>query len=402
MKCGSKFRVELEEIATWWMENSIDEVNGGFYGEVSNNSIPVATAEKGLVLNARMLWFFSEVAKLLGDRKYQLIADRAFDYLRTHFRDKENGGYWWLVDHLGQPVSRRKQVYGQSFVIYAFCAYYSLTDNKVALEEAMEIFSLLEKNAVDGVHGGYIEAFSESWSPIDDLRLSPQDMNHPKTMNTHLHVLEAYTSLQMVHPSQRHSAALRTVLDYFRTYIIDDRVDHLRMFLDSEWVDQSTSYSYGHDIEASWLIWEAIDVLDDPLLKTEFEPIVLGLADSCFASAVDESGGILDEFDVVSKLRKKEFPWWVQAEALVGFYNAYQITGKRKYLDVFDSVWSFIEEHIKDYENGEWLWFSRICDVSRQNYKAGCWKGPYHNGRAMIEVCKRHVETGFEELEKTA
>ena len=399
-----EFTRELINIADWWIDYAVDDRNGGFYGEIDDLCRPNHAAHKSLVLNARILWFFSEAAQLLDDVRYHKAADRAFDYLNKHFQDPLHGGYWWHVDHLGNPSATRKQVYGQAFVIYAFCSYHSLTGDSFALDQARELFTLIERHAVDQEQGGYLEAFCEQWRPIDDLRLSEKDLNHPKTMNTHLHVLEAYTSLQRICPAPETREALIRILGHFRDHIINGSNFHLRMFLDNQWNDHSTAYSYGHDIEASWLLWEALEVLNQPALMAEYRPLVLGLAESCKQEALSSNGGILDEYEFNQDQANPVYPWWVQAEALVGFFNAYQLSGSQEYLTIFAGIWSFIKDHTIDPEFGEWLWLSRLCEPSQQqpagHYKAGSWKGPYHNGRAMIEIHNR-LNHLIETLNKT-
>lgn len=390
----NEFSAELVNIADWWVSNTLDEKHGGFIGETDNELNHDLSADKSLVLNTRILWFFSEAADLLGEAKYREMAERAYHYLIEHFRDNEHGGYVWQVDYQGSKVSTRKQVYGQSFVIYALSAYYHLTKQQSVLDEANIIFELLEKHAFDRVQGGYFEAFTQDWQPIDDLRLSEKDLNHPKTMNTHLHVLEAYTGLHRINPTEDTRNALERVLTYFENNMIDQNTQHLRMFLDNECNDHSTAYSYGHDIEASWLIWEALEVLSCQPLLNELRPAVLGLAQSCLEEAITPSGAVFDELEFSESVPAPVHPWWVQAEALVGFFNAYELTGDKQYFSAMEHVWQFIQNQVIDTEFGEWLWFSRCskqeyCAEAQPPYKAGSWKGPYHNGRAMIELYQR-------------
>jgi mannobiose 2-epimerase len=389
-----EFSSELKSIADWWLEHAIDTQYGGFFGQIDNQCQADTKAEKGLVLNTRILWFFSEASKVFNDIRYRDAAERAYVYLENHFRDTEHGGYYWALDHQGVAISKRKQVYGQSFVIYALCSYYSLNPKQPLLDEIIAVFELLEEHALDQTNGGYFEAFSQNWMPIDDLRLSEKDLNYPKTMNTHLHVLEAYTSLHRTCPSEKTERALQRVLGCFKDHIVDPASNHLKMFLDERWRDHSTDYSYGHDIEASWLIWKALEVLDQRSLMAEYRTLVLGLAQSCFNEAVSPCGAIMDEFDLVELRPKIEFPWWVQAEALVGFVNAYELTDDIKYFHLVERIWQFIKEYVIDSDHGEWLWFSRnsqhaIGISDKPCYKAGYWKGPYHNGRAMIEMDRR-------------
>ncbi|HOY23653.1 MAG TPA: AGE family epimerase/isomerase, partial [Cellvibrio sp.] len=226
-----EFRQELIVIADWWLENTIDHEQGGFYGEVAADNVPVKNASKGIILNSRVLWFFSEAARELQADKYRQAAQRAYDYIVNYFFDKEHGGVYWELDAQGNPINTKKQVYAQAFTIYALTAYYQLTQDARVLAQALACFELLEKNTIDCEHEGYLEAFTREWGVIEDVRLSDKDLNFPKSQNTHLHVLEAYTTLNKVHPTPEIAAALRYNIELFDKYMIDKDTYHLRMFL---------------------------------------------------------------------------------------------------------------------------------------------------------------------------
>ena len=382
---------ELFSIANWWLANGVDMNNGGYVGEVDCNNLPQLEANKGLVLNARILWFFSELALAYPEQRFIDAAKRSYDYIETYFRDPEHGGYWWELEPSGVVVKRRKQVYGQSFVIYAFSSYYSLTQEAAALESSMQLLELLSRHAIDQDYGGFYEAFSEDWSPIEDVRLSEKEQNYPKTMNTHLHVLEAYTALHKVAASKESKSALIYALEIFQRHIVNDSATHLHMFLDEQWNDHSSDYSYGHDIESSWLMWEAVEALADETESANYEPVVIRLAKTVLNEALLPSGAIVDEKHIETGCEATVYPWWVQAEALVGFVNAYELTGDKDYIRATQQVWEFIQANLIDHEGGEWFWFARSPDNQELSnvYKAGAWKGPYHNGRAMLELISR-------------
>lgn len=385
---GREFESELRAIADWWLNYSLDDQQGGFYGEVDVHNRPVPEADKGVVLNTRILWFFSELAIHRDEVRYSQAAARAYDYFCRHFIDPEQGGVFWAVNFRGEPSDSKKQVYAQAFAIYALVAYYQLSGDRGALDRAISIFHLVEKHTVDRQLGGYLEAFSRDWGKLDDVRLSVRDLNFPKSQNTHLHVLEAYTELHKVAPTLEIKVALRNCIGLFENHIIDPKSHHLRMFMASDWSDHSPGYTYGHDIESSWLLAKALESLDEPEVSARLRPELIAIADTCLAEALGEQGEVLDGYDFDTKHQHRERVWWVQAEALVGFLKMYAITGEQKYRSSAEKIWEFIKRYQID-SGGEWLWYSSLDpQPTPPPYKLGFWKGPYHNGRAMMEAGK--------------
>ncbi len=383
-----EFHAELVAIADWWAAHSVDQQQGGFYGEVGADNQPVPGASKGIILNARILWFFSAVAQQINNPVYHTCAKRAYDYLCVHFFDEEQGGFYWELDAAGKPVNTKKQVYAQAFTIYALCAYFQLTGDAKAITRALECFHLLERFAIDGENEGYLEAFTREWGLIEDLRLSEKDLNYPKSQNTHLHILEAYTSLYQVQPTAEIRAALKYNIDMFDKYMIDKSTYHLRMFMDLQWQDFSPGYTYGHDIEASWLIAKALEALGDADYAQRLTPSLIKIAEVTLQEGVGELGQVLDSYDFATASINRDSVWWVQAEALVGFLYAFNLSGQERYFSAAEAVWDFIKKYQVDEELGEWLWLSRIHPNALPYYKAGFWKCPYHNGRAMMEAIR--------------
>lgn len=384
-----EFRAELIAIADWWVANTIDQQQGGFYGEVGADNLPAPAASKGIILNARILWFFSETAQQLDAPVYRECAARAYNYLVAHFFDAQNGGVYWELNAAGEPINTKKQVYAQAFTIYALCAYFQLTSDAQALARALECFNLIEQHAVDAVNEGYLEAFTRDWGVMEDLRLSEKDLNYPKSQNTHLHILEAYTTLYQAHPTPEIQAALKYNIEMFDKYMIDKHTHHLRMFMDLQWQDFSPGYTYGHDIEASWLIAKALESLGDEAYTRALTPTLIRIAETTLQEGVGEVGQVLDSYDFAAATLNCATVWWVQAEALVGFLFAYTATGELKYFSAAEAVWEFIKQYQIDNEAGEWLWFSRLDAASESpHYKVGFWKCPYHNGRAMMEAIR--------------
>ncbi len=382
-----EFRQELIAIADWWVKNTIDHEQGGFYGEVAADNVPVKNASKGIILNSRILWFFSAAARELQVDEYRQAAQRAYDYITHCFFDKDYGGVYWELDAQGNPSNTKKQVYAQAFTIYALTAYYQLTQDEQALKQALACFELLESKTIDREREGYLEAFTREWGSLDDLRLSEKDLNFPKSQNTHLHVLEAYTTLNKIHSTPEIAAALRYNIELFDKYMIDKNTYHLRMFLDNDWKDHSPGFTYGHDIEASWLIAKALESLGDDAFTKALLPTLIKITEVTLMEGMGAQDHVIDAYDFASKMHLPDIVWWVQAEALVGFLFAYSETKDAKYLKAAETIWAFIKKFQIDKKNGEWFWLANMGDTQMTTYyKVGFWKCPYHNGRAMMEA----------------
>ncbi|WP_337098316.1 AGE family epimerase/isomerase [Paenibacillus sp. YIM B09110] len=378
-----------DNILGFWMKHSIDEEKGGFYGYISRELEVDASADKSSVLNTRILWTFASAYRIYKDKQYLRIAERAYAYVTEHFIDREYGGLYWMVDAEGSPSQPKKQIYGQAFAIYALSEYYRATGHEPALAQAIELFSVLEKHGYDPIHKGYVEALSREWEQTDDLSLSNKDLNEKKSMNTHLHVLEAYTNLYRVWKSDELSAKLKELIEVTIKHIIDADSAHFLLFFDEEWNSKSEHVSYGHDIEGSWLLVEAAEVLGNEALLAESKAIALRMAEATLNEGVDKDGGLWNEADAHG-LIDADKDWWPQAEAVVGFYNAYQMSGDEKYRDAAQRSWQFIENYIVDKQFGEWHWSVNEDGKPSENVqKVSAWKCPYHNGRACFEMLER-------------
>ena len=385
MSLRAEAHAEGLRLLDWWVSHLVDD-RGGFYGEVDADDQPVPDAAKSIILNTRLLWFFSAMAGWSGDTRALTLAKRAADYIFLYFRDSGNEGLYWRLSPDGQPVDTRKQAYAQAFAVYAFAAYYGVTGDAEALRFARDLQALIEIKYWDDERGGYIEALDRAWTPLADQRLSEKDLNAPKTMNTHLHVLEAYSCLYRLAPTADTRAALYRILTLFLDrFVASD--GHLRLFFDMAWNDLTRSVSYGHDIEASWLIWEAAEALGDENLLARARPVVLALAETARREGMNAAGAFSYEksFDGHTD---PDGEWWEQAEALVGFVNAWQMTGEANWLDAAEKVWAYTEAQYGAGGASEWTWYAAVSPKDKI-YKAGQWKCPYHNGRAMIELDRR-------------
>lgn len=383
---------ELEQLLGYWMRYTPDEEQGGFYGSINNFNQPDRTAPKGSVLHARILWTFAAAWLHQPRDEYKIMAQRAYDYVQTNFTDHEYGGVYWTVDHRGQPLDTKKQIYALAFTLYAYTAWYRCCGSTAVKQQAIALYRLIEQYSYDPDRGGYLEAFSRDWKPIADLRLSAKDANEKKTMNTHLHVLEAYTALYAIWPDPGLAAQLRRLLYNFEEHIIDHQHGHLHLFFDEHWDRRSHTISYGHDIEAAWLLCEAAEVLEDPELINIMRTNVLLLAKGV-TEGLDADGGLWYEYEPAQQQLTREKHWWPQAEALVGFFHAWQLSGDASYLQYVLHTWQFIQARIRDREQGEWFWGVNEKGEPLPNQdKAGLWKCPYHNGRACLEIIRRTTE----------
>ncbi|GIO14832.1 cellobiose 2-epimerase [Cohnella xylanilytica] len=379
-----------DNILGYWIKNTVDEKRFGFVGEISHDGEVRYDADKGLVLHARILWTFASAYRLYKDEAYLKMARRAYEALNEKFRDPVNGGLYWMIDVSGQPAQDKKQVYGQAFVIYALSELVRATGDAEALAWAGDLYRLLEKHAYDPVHLGYVEALARDWTETPDLSLSGKDLNERKSMNTHLHVLEAYTNLYRVWKPEGLRAKLKELIEVHLDKIIDSSTNHFLLFFDDEWNSKSDHVSYGHDIEGSWLLWEAAEVLGDEDLLPKVKEAALRMAEATLAQGVDADGGLFNEFDGHHLDDSKD--WWPQAEAMVGFLNAYQLSGDSRYLEAAQGSWSFISKYVSDREGGEWHWqVTRAGEPVRSanQPKVGAWKCPYHNSRAIFEALER-------------
>jgi cellobiose epimerase len=388
---------ELQSILSWWSKYMVDE-RGGFYGSVDTSNIPDLDAAKGVVLNSRILWTFSAAAKFTNNKEWLTVASRAFKYLLDHFIDPVYGGLYWSVDPGGVMLDGKKQVYGQAFGIYSLTEYYKATGDETALNMARELFDCIESYSYDTIKGGYIEAFTRDWKPIEDLRLSEKDDNEKKTMNTHLHVIEAYANLYMVWPDQLVRERIVQLLELFDTIIINKNDHHLHLFMNENWQVRSSLVSFGHDVEAAWLLLECAVVVDDQLLIEKYKTLSVQLA-AAASKGLDEDGGLWYELDPVAGQLIYEKHSWPQAEAMVGFFNAWQVSKDAQWLLRSKRSFDFIDRSIRDHKNGEWYWGIYKDGLPMPKEKAGFWKCPYHSARACMEISSRIARLKQEEAD---
>lgn len=383
-----KAKAELTSILKYWLKNTIDEENGGFVGEINHQNVINNNSEKGAVLNARILWSFSAAYAVEKNPEYLSTAKRAFQYIKDYFFDKEFGGIFWSLNADGTPKDTKNQIYAIAFVIYGLSEFYKIFKNEDALELAQSLFYKIELYSKDYKNKGYLEAFTRDWQEIEDLRLSEKDANEKKTMNTHLHIVEAYANLYTIWPNQKLKDAIKEILEVIAIYFIDKNSWHLKLFFDENWKEKEDVISYGHDIEAAWLLQWCAETIEDVDLVKSYQKYAVEFAKST-KEGIDSDGGLWYEYEPKKQELIAEKHWWPQAELWIGMINAWQLTQNEEFLDITEKNFEFVEKYIIDLKKGEWIWgvYADYSPILKD--KAGFWKCPYHNSRACIELIKR-------------
>jgi len=382
------------DILPFWLKFTPDMQRGGFYGKVDNDGRVDRDAPRSAVLNGRILWTFSAAYRTYRKPEYLQAARHAYDYLTSCFHDIKYGGFYWMVDAWGAPLNPRKQIYAQAFALYSVCEYHRATGEPSALALAQDIFRLIEGKSRDPRAGGYFEAYNRDWSALQDWRLSEKDLNSPKSMNTLLHILEAYTNLLRIWDGALLKQRQAELIEVFLQHVIDPSTGHFKMFFDAGWTPLSDHFSYGHDIEGSWLLLEAAHLLGEPALLGRVKAATLRMAEAVYNEAREPDGSLLYEANP-RQITIADKHWWAQAEAVVGFYNAYQTSGDERYLDAAWQAWQYIDARVIDHTGGEWYAvlkrdgspYSAAENPDQQ--KVGPWKCPYHNSRMCFEMMER-------------
>ncbi len=376
-------------ILPFWMEYLPDRENGGFHGAVTNDLQIRDDVPRAAIMCARILWTFSAAYRRYGAADYLEMATWAYDDLTGVFWDKVHGGVFWSVDRHGVSVKDHKHHYAQAFALYGISEYYRATRQPESLALAQELFRLLEAHAFDPSHGGYIQSSSREWRAPADMRLDKQEINGRKSTNTLLHILEAYTNLLRIWDHPYLKMQHKSLLAVFWRRVFNPTSGHLKQLFDDEWNSLLEIDSYGHDIEASWLLWEAAELQDDPRLRSQIREISLGLAEAVYRDGQDNDGSIFYEGDahgIVDDCKS----WWTQAEAMVGFYNAFQLSGQAHFAAAAQACWHYIQQKVIDCSHSDWFkQLDRAGNPDSKRFKAGPWDCPYHHSRACLEMIGR-------------
>ena len=368
-----------ENILPFWATRSPDP-SGGFYGILKFDGTPAPYADKGGILNSRLIWTFSSAYRILGDAQYKMLADSAQRYFIDHFIDKVHGGTFTSVKADGTPSDTEKMTYQNAFAVYGLSEHYRATGNTESLEAAIAVYHALVEHAYDPVNGGYIESFTREWTMIEK--------GSPKTMNNNLHVLEALTNLYRVWPDQSLKEQLTRQIDVMSNKVLNQETWHENLYLTMDWVNEENIDSYGHDIEFSWLLVEAAEVLGDERILEDTKRIAVNVAEVQLLQGFNELGGMY--YEKSNGRMVENFEWWPQAESVVGYLNAWQISGEQKYLETAVRSWSFIKTYMIDHEYGGWYRNLHADGAPVKNRaKADQWTCPYHNSRMGFEVMTR-------------
>ena len=374
-----------QKLLPFW-EKLRDEERGGFYGFMDSGLNLQKDAVKGCILNSRILWFFSNAYLSLGEEGLRTYADHAFDFLRDHCYDKKRGGVYWSLDFLGNVVDSTKHTYNQAFAVYALSSYYRAFGRAEALGLATSLVDTIEEKCFDEY--GYKEALDVNFVPVENDKLSENGVMADRTMNTLLHVLEAYTEYYLVTKEERVGSKLRWMLDVLADKIYNPKLHRQEVFFDNDMNSLIDLHSYGHDIETAWLCERTLQVLGDKTYVEKLTPVVRDLEAQIWKTAYKKHS-LANECER-GKVDERRI-WWVQAETVVGFLNAWQKTGDVRYRDASLDVWNFIMEHLVDHrEGGEWFYNvdeNGAPELSQPIVEP--WKCPYHNGRACMELMSR-------------
>jgi mannobiose 2-epimerase len=381
-----EFSDELtDNILNYWIKKCYDPERRMFVGYIDHYERADPEASLGVVLISRIVWTFSRAYTFFPTAIYRKIAEEAFRILTGLFMDRQNGGVYWEVLPSGVPVNRSKQSYGQAFAIFALAEYAFVFGNEQAGNMAFELANLLEDHARDKVHQGYYEAFSDNWENRAPDFITPAGKGVVKSMNTHLHILEAYTNLYRLMPENSIRENTSRIIDLFIRHIINPETHHFNMFFGDDWSVQTKTISFGHDIEGSWLLEEASRIISDR--QGELKPLLAGMAYATANEATDHKGGLYNERE--EGTWDRNFHWWPQAEAVVGFYNAFQMTGDSRFFILSRNAWNFIRKFQIDHVNGEWFWLVSPEYKTKPMPKVSPWKCPYHNGRMCMDMMTR-------------
>lgn len=379
----------VHTIIPFW-KNLRDNEHGGYYGWLGYDLALDKKAVKGCILNSRITWFFANAYTLLKDESLLDEAKHGFAFMKDYCFDKENGGIYWSITYDGKPEDTTKHTYNQAFCIYALSSYYEASKDEEALAMAKELFHVIEEKCTDEV--GYLEAFDREFHLIENDKLSENGVIADKTMNTLLHVFEAYTELYRVSKDAEVKKRLEWILDTIAEKIYNPTLHRQEVFFDKDYNTILDLYSYGHDIETAWLLNRGIDVLGEEAYQAKIGPIIDEMTAQVYEVAFD-GHSLANECEkgVVNTHRV----WWVQAETVIGFLNGYERhPEKKEYLEAARNEWQFIKDYVIDKREGsEWFW---EVDENGKPYPdrpiVEPWKCPYHNGRMCIEVIRRDID----------
>lgn len=376
-----------KSILPYWLNKVYDDRNASFHGRIDAENRIHHDADRSAVLISRIAYSFAASFQLTGDSSLVLPMQNAVNMIERDFFDHKFGGLFWMTDASGSPIDTKKHVYAQSFGIYAYATVFAATNDKLALQQAIKLFELIESHAFLSGSNAYHEAFSREWSPLSDVRLGDSDALEPRSTNTHLHLLEAYAALYKGWPNEVLKARIAMLIEVFLSKIYNQEGRHFYSFFDENWTPKSQVYSFGHDIETVWLLLDAARAINQPELIVRCEVIALEVANMVLDQAIDSKFGGIYNFGSNGVVVDTEKHWWAQAEAMVGLLMAYRLSGDVAHLNAVFGIWEFITKHVIDHVHGEWYFrVNRNGSPIETDDKVGAWKCPYHTSRACIQI----------------
>ncbi|MBQ9883139.1 MAG: AGE family epimerase/isomerase [Bacteroidaceae bacterium] len=374
-----------QNILPFWERYTIDPA-GGFYGQVGIDGTAVPEADKGAILNARILWTFSKAAQLYPVAGYRQWADRAAEYLTTHFIDPEYGGVYWTVASDGTMKDATKQSYATAFAIYGLAEHYRATGSERSLQAAKDLYHTLEAKAHDVAKQGYIESFARDYTRADIKGVDGM-AGATKSMNTHIHIIEAYTTLYQVWPDAGLRANIIELLDILSSKLYDAERGHLILYCDDDWHSLEEVDSFGHDIETSWLLCEAANALGDPQIIQKTNAQAVKMTEVALSEGLNAEGVMLYERNANGY--RTNLSWWPQCETIIGSINAWQITGEQRFFDAALKNWNYVKTHFVDHQHGGWYKGLNAQGQPTREAKVSLWNCPYHNSRMVYELLHR-------------
>jgi mannobiose 2-epimerase len=378
------------KILPFWSDKAVDEAHGGFIGRITNDGSRVPEAPRSAVLNTRILWTFSASYRAKKDPRLLELANRAYEYILANFVDREHGGICWMVNYNRSVADPKKHAYATAFAIYAISEYYRATGLPQAKDVAVALFQLLDKHGFEPATGAYYEAFDRSWTKMDDVRLSDSDQPERFSMNTQLHLLEAFTNLYRIYPDATLRSRLAGLLHLFTDIIYDPVNHHFHAFFDDEWKPVPMPYSYGHDIETVWLMADAARLLGDDALIARLGDITREVTAKVISEGFDHVQGGIFNAGYGGIVKDDDKHWWAQAEAIVGFLEAYRVTHDPVCITKAYQTWEFIQHRLINENVGEWYFRVNSAGIPYTSEDIlGPWKCPYHSARACLLVPER-------------
>jgi len=374
----------------WWTTHTPDDKNGGFHGIVGYDNTPDTSAPRFIVLTARLLWTYSALYEISKDDRHKALATRAYDYLVKHHHDKEHGGFYAYVSPTGTVTNDRKFTYGNAFAVYGLSEYARVFNSDAAKKLAAETVNIMDTHIWDVEHKGYYETATRDWQYLPNVILIQEDPKNEKTMNTHLHVLEAYANLLRIHDTKPLRSKVRQLLYIMLNKVVNHENWHFNYFQTRDWTPTTPNLSLGHDIEGSWLLYEAAEILNEPEALADTRKVCVNMARAVYDDGIAESGGIYTTYYYKKRQYSQDLSWWEQCEGVIGFLNAYTLTREEKFLTASIAALEFIDKYFIDKKYGGWYAYISQDGQPRPNWhKASPFMCPYHNARMSIELIKR-------------